>query len=426
MVTRTSRRQAAQKAKEAISTSTEASGRAPAAEKRKAATEKAPKPKREKKDEAKQEEKAPSTGADGVSKPKPEEEAGPGEKAEAFPEAKPIESTQRLKGKKSPVMKPKEEPIPTPQPPEAPAPTEQPSAPAQDVELGVRKSEERENVVSSNILEKGIIYFFYRPRVSLPDPQSMDDISRSFMVLRPTPLGAELDESQGSIDKDARCRLLILPKKKFPTSPKERDMGFVEKAGQTMKDLQEKFIASSTYHTSTRGERTVEEAKPYAEGVYALTSTYRASHLAYVLTIPAHIGEIQENFGLHERGSWIVQSKNPKFPGPPIGRLPKEPEYPESVRAKFGDLRWVPMQPEFIEYPNSQFLMIGEAQDKLGKAATAEGRKQEHEEEPGQEIEKLEQENEHRIGALQGDQTIFEDLGMHAKQYPALPTTWNT
>ena len=73
-----------------------------------------------------------------------------------------------------------------------------------------------------------------------------------------------------------------------------------------------------------------------------------------------------------------------------------------SVLAKFGDLRWVPLEPEFIEYPNSQFLMIGEAQGQLGKAATSEGRKQEHEEEPGQEIEKLEQENADRVDALEG------------------------
>lgn len=72
------------------------------------------------------------------------------------------------------------------------------------------------------------------------------------------------------------------------------------------------------------------------------------------------------------------------------------------VREKFRDLRWVPLEPEFIEYPNAQFLMIGEAQDNLGKAATAEGGKQPHEEEPGQELEKLEEENEHRVEALEG------------------------
>jgi hypothetical protein len=62
----------------------------------------------------------------------------------------------------------------------------------------------------------------------------------------------------------------------------------------------------------------------------------------------------------------------------------------------------VPLQPEFLDYPNSQFLMIGEAQNHLGKAASSEGGKQPHEEEPGQELEKLEDENEHRVDALHG------------------------
>jgi hypothetical protein len=84
----------------------------------------------------------------------------------------------------------------------------------------------------------------------------------------------------------------------------------------------------------------------------------------------------------------------------------------------------VPLQPEFIEYPNAQFLMIGEAQDSLGKAASAQGGKQAHEIEPGEELEKMEHENEGRVHALEGDTTIFRDLGLDAKKYAALPTTW--
>jgi hypothetical protein len=46
--------------------------------------------------------------------------------------------------------------------------------------------------------------------------------------------------------------------------------------------------------------------------------------------------------------------------------------------------------------------MIGAAQNNLGKAATSQGEKLPHEEEPGEELEKLEGENEDRINALQG------------------------
>lgn len=220
-------------------------------------------------------------------------------------------------------------------------------------------------------------------------------------------------------------------------------MGFVEKAGQTMKELQENFIAGEKYETSTRGERTVPEAKPYAEGVYAITSTKRASHLAYILTIPGEIGPLQEDFGLHARGSWIVQSKNPKYPGPSSAQLPKDPEYPErfvqfhlsslnsrltllgSVREKFQDYRWAPLTPEFIDYPNAQFLMIGEATDDLGKAATAESDgKRSEEVQPGEELEKLEGENEERVDSLKGDDAVYKDLGLDAGKYPKVPTTW--
>jgi hypothetical protein len=99
------------------------------------------------------------------------------------------------------------------------------------------------------------------------------------------------------------------------------------------------------------------------------------------------------------------------------------------------------LEPEFIDYPNAQFLMIGEATDDLGKAATAEpGKKEAHEEQPGEELEKLEQENEERIESLKGqlshavlryvadphtgDETVYQDLGLDAKNYPKVPTTW--
>ncbi|RAK96158.1 uncharacterized protein BO80DRAFT_239428 [Aspergillus ibericus CBS 121593] len=343
---------------------------------------------------------------------KPEEKAE--EKSEENP--KPEESEKPEKPEEKSEEKKEEKP-------EAP----EKLAPANGAEAGVKTSQEREEKVASNVLEKGIIYFFYRPRVNISDPQSIGDVARSFLVLRPTPIGTTLDQQNGSVESGAKCRLMMLPKKKFPTSGRERDMGFVEKAGQSMKSLQESFIAGDTYETSTRGEQTVPEARPYAEGVYAITSTKRSSHLAYVLTIPETIGSIQQDFGLHSRGSWVVQSKNPKHPGPSYAQINKDPEYPESVREKFGDYRWVPLQPEFINYPNAQFLMIGEATDDLGKAATAEeGGKQANEEQPGEELEKLGQENEERIEGLRGDDTIYEDLGLDATKYPKVPTTWNS
>lgn len=323
MGTRTSSRQAAQKAKEAICATSENPEEAITGLKRKAEGEKASESRKEKK-----EDHAPQTKQDGTGVPGgPSTVPGTPSGVEKQPEPKHAVVEKEADG--VPQMEPKKEPKPE-KVPGAACPVDKPGKQATSVESGVRKSEEREEIVSSNILEKGLIYFFFRPRVNIEDPHGVNDVSRSFFVLRPTPLGAELDESQGPVDKDARCRLMMLPKKKFPTSGKERDMGFVEKSGQTMQDLQANFVAGRSYETSTRRERHVEEARPYAEGVYAITSTRRASHLAYVLTIPSELGEIQESFGLQERGSWIVQSKNPAHAGPSYAQLPKEPEYPEA------------------------------------------------------------------------------------------------
>ncbi|KAJ5918076.1 hypothetical protein N7454_010451 [Penicillium verhagenii] len=434
MTTRASARQAAQKAKEAI---TNMMGGGSSESKHKAQAEQSPQPSQPNKqadiqghEPPREDSAGPSMG--GMSATKPVEQRMPGGIPGTHDPVDPFFPPAHQLGsvpKPAPHDLPEVQPIPRDSRMDSIPGTsygvEQPAEAGLYKESGVRKSEVRESAVSSSIKEKGIIYFFFRPRVNIEAPQGMGDVARSFFVLRPIPLGAELDDDQGPMDKDARCRLVMLPKKKFPTSSKERDMAFVEKAEQSIIDLQDSFIAGSTYQTATQGERTIEEARPYAEGVYAITSSKRASHLAYQMTIPTKLGEIQENFGLCKRGSWIVQSKNPKFPGPPLGQLPKDVDYPESLLEKFGDLRWVPLEPEFINYPNAQILMIGGEMDRWGKAATAEGHKQAGEPEPGQEIEKLAEENEHRIEHLRGNETVFQDLGMCADHYHALPTTWS-
>jgi chemotaxis protein histidine kinase CheA len=446
MATRTSTRHAAQKAKEAISAAPDTKRRGPVGTKRKGPTEKAPEPKREKKDidkvskeaekkepektpeqkvepEEKKEEKESQAEVKQQEKPTEEPQAGPKTQPEAELDEQP-NATSKEPSQDKPEEKSEKRPDETPEKPKE-SETKQDTA-ADGTEGDLKTSQKREEIVPSNILEKGIIYFFYRGRVNTQEAHSMQDVARSFFVLRPTPLGAAVDPEQGAVDTGAKCRLLMLPKKKYPRSGKEREMGFVEKSNVSVKELQESFIAGDTYETSTRGTREVPEAKPYAEGVYAITSTKRATHLVYHITLPEQLGEIQEDFGLSNRGSWLLQSKNPKFPGPPNARLPKEPEFPAHIQEKFKDYRWIPTEPELLEFPNAQFLMVGSATGDFGKAATAEsGDKRPEEEQPEEELVKMEDENESRIEALGGDHAIYQDLGYHAKEkYSKLETTW--
>ena len=190
----------------------------------------------------------------------------------------------------------------------------------------VDTSAEREHSTPSSILEKGIIYFFERGRVGIDEPSSPDEIARSYIVLRPIPHGAKLGE--GPIGDEGRNRLLALPKKVLPKSPKDRFMTFVEKAMVSLEDLKTS-MGSSDYATKTAGTRHAPAMAPLAEGVYAITSTGRESHLAYILTIPSEVTEVQLDIGLQQRGGFVTSVKNPSYSGPANANLPKGPEYPQ-------------------------------------------------------------------------------------------------
>jgi hypothetical protein len=192
---------------------------------------------------------------------------------------------------------------------------------------GSRTKESQEPGAPSPVdsLEKGIIYFFVRGRVGVDQPESTDEVARTFIILRP--LRAEtLDKGSSSDDKC--CRLLVIPKKILPTSPRERVMGFVEKAGASVQALRDSFLPSE-YETKTKGTQHAPAATPVAEGAYTITSHARTSRLAYLITVPPKLGEVQRDFGLKSKGSFIVSAKNPKYPGPPTAQLPKGPDYPK-------------------------------------------------------------------------------------------------
>ncbi len=114
----------------------------------------------------------------------------------------------------------------------------------------VIEDEQREAEIPSSILEKGVIYFFFRARVGVEDPQGIEDVARSYIVLRPLPLGAKLRE--GPLEDSGNARLLALPKKMLPKSHNDRFLMFVEKPNAFIKDLRDQF-AGTEYATKTSG-----------------------------------------------------------------------------------------------------------------------------------------------------------------------------
>ena len=169
----------------------------------------------------------------------------------------------------------------------------------------------------------------------------------------------------------------------------------------------------------------VPSATPFAEGVYAITSTGRESHIAYEITAPK-IGELQKDLGVNEKGSYILSVKNPKAPSPANASIGNPAQYPEKIQAKFRELRWSPLEPEMLDYEHTQVLIIGEGMGVLGKAVDemSKDEKDDTKAKPEEELEQLEEEDHDRVDHLKESDPVFADLGLSAKEYEKMKSTW--
>ena len=125
-----------------------------------------------------------------------------------------------------------------------------------------------------------MFYFFFRPRVNTEDVSSLNDVQKSYLLLRPTK--SDVSSAKQSL------RMIQVPKKALPaTGTHERFLAFVISSDESIKDLKDD-IGESHYSTATRGERLQPAARPVAEGVYAIVGDPdgRTTHFAYLLTLP--------------------------------------------------------------------------------------------------------------------------------------------
>nr|OQO31436.1 hypothetical protein B0A51_02147 [Rachicladosporium sp. CCFEE 5018] len=272
----------------------------------------------------------------------------------------------------------------------------------------IEDDKSREKAQPSNIMEKGIIYFFTRGRVGTDNPDSVQDLQRSFFVLRPLPAGGKLTDGAVEV-KNAH---------KF--------MSFVEKAGASISELKSELFEGSTYSTKTTGTNHTPNIAPIGEGVYAFTHTgggRGSTHLVYHLTIPSELGEVQQDVGIRQKGSFAISLKNPEVKGPANAALPQGPDWPKEFIEEFGGRGWMPPHPKHLDYANAQILLIGEDYESSSNLDAAPKDAQGDKETPEEELEKLEHEDEVRVEHLKGDDTIFADLELSTKEY-GLMTTW--
>ncbi len=198
-------------------------------------------------------------------------------------------------------------------------------------------------------LERGDVFFFYRPDVDVDAPGGLLDVRRFHVALRPS--GQD------------RIRLITVGRKTLPDSGAAggNHWAFVDRIFQDPEALKD-YLAATTYETETAGERNLPEARPAGEGVYAIVRHDRDSVLAYVLELPERIGEVQQAFGIRPEGRFVVSMKNPQGDSPPGLGLDgdRKVEFPEELMSLFGARKWHPADPtSFLDHEGAELILIG-------------------------------------------------------------------
>lgn len=211
-------------------------------------------------------------------------------------------------------------------------------------------------------VEKGDIFFFYRPKIGAEEVSDIEDVQRFYMV---------------TVPGGNKYRLLVLGRKQLPeiatgkATSEERNWALNTLATNNPEDIRKELLAAE-YKTETRGMRRMAAAAPAGEGKYSIVKHDNHTELAYVLELPEVPGPTQREFEIKKEASYIISVKNPDIQIPGFKAFEKrKPEYPQSVKSQFGDRRWINVEdPDLLNYENTQLLLIGarkkDIQEELG------------------------------------------------------------
>jgi hypothetical protein len=217
---------------------------------------------------------------------------------------------------------------------------------------------------NSPIIERGDVFFFYRPKVGTEEVNRTEDVQRFYMVTAP--------EAKG-----AKYRLFVLGRKQLPeiaegrATSEERNWALNVLTTSNPEDIRKELLAAE-YETETRGKRRMAAAISAGEGKYSIVKHDNHTELAYTLELPEVPGPAQKEFEIKKEASYIVSVKNPKIQIPGFKAFEKrKPQYPSNIKEKFGDRRWINVDDsELLNYENTQMLLIGarkkDVQEELG------------------------------------------------------------
>ncbi|TLX88577.1 MAG: DUF2795 domain-containing protein [Thaumarchaeota archaeon] len=255
------------------------------------------------------------------------------------------------------------------------------------------KSQTEEKSIKGKLLEHGDIFFFYRPKVRTEEVRDIENVQRFYMVTSP--------------DNSDVHRIFLVGQKRLPeivegkSSSEERNWALNVLTSSNPHEIRKEFLPAE-YQTETRGTRRIGAAVPAGEGKYSIVEHEGHSELAYILELPEEPGPTQREFQIKKEASYIVSVKNPDIQVPGYNAfLKRKPHYPNSLKEKFGNRRWINVEdPHLLDYENAQLLLIG-------------ARKKDVEEELGIDID--EEKETSRTAEL------FNDLKIKKEQVPLKP-----
>jgi hypothetical protein len=214
------------------------------------------------------------------------------------------------------------------------------------------KQQSEAKVARGKIIEHGDIFFFYRPKIDAQEVKDIENVQRFYMVTSP--------------DKSKLHRVFLVGQKQLPeivqgeSSSEERNWALNVLITSTADDIRKEFLPAE-YQTETKGTRRMGGAVPAGEGKYSIVEHEGHSELAYVLELPEVPGVTQKEFQIKKEASYIISVKNPNIQVRGYTAfLDRKPDYPKTLKQKFGDRRWINIDdPRLLDYENAQLLLIG-------------------------------------------------------------------
>jgi hypothetical protein len=185
------------------------------------------------------------------------------------------------------------------------------------------------------MMEDGSIAIVARPRVRREEIETLDDVQRMLWVLEPA------DGTQRRVRGAPPRHIIVVGRKR----------------------LTRRFWAFVADNDALGGR-----AQTLGRGAYRIEAHGDHTHLDYELEGDC---SLCAQIGLPARGSFLVSVMNPdpaRWPSDPQEMLFEGAEpavatpFPRQLQERFGEHRYWPLSPEFLQYPGAELLFVARPQ----------------------------------------------------------------